>query len=65
MSKTISSLICSVISVSLLFSVAVRAQVTTATISGRVTDSTGAMLPGAKVEILNEDTGMPRTVESD
>ena len=39
------------------------AQVTTGTISGTVTDSTGAVLPGAKVVILNEDTGIPRTVQ--
>src|SRR5258706_305363 len=41
------------------------AQVTTATISGTVKDSTGAVLAGAKVVILNEETGIARTVETD
>src|SRR5688500_3251465 len=36
-----------------------------ATISGQVTDASGAVLPGATVEILNEDTGITRTVVSD
>ncbi len=42
-----------------------NAQVTTGTISGTVSDSTGAVLPGAKVEILSEGTGAVRTVTSD
>ena len=41
------------------------AQVTTGTISGTVKDSTGAVLPGVQVVILNEDTGLSRTVLSD
>jgi carboxypeptidase family protein/TonB-dependent receptor-like protein len=41
------------------------AQVTTATISGTVKDSTGAVLPGAKVVLLNEETGISRTVQAD
>ena len=41
------------------------AQVTTASISGTVKDSSGAVLPGAQVVVLNEDTGVPRTVQSD
>jgi carboxypeptidase family protein/TonB-dependent receptor-like protein len=41
------------------------AQVTTGTISGTVKDSTGAVLPGAQVAILNEDTGISRKVQSD
>ena len=41
------------------------AQVTTGTISGTVKDSTGAVLPGAKVVVLNEETGISRTAESD
>jgi len=40
-------------------------QVTTGTISGTVKDSTGAVLPGVQVVILNEDTGLSRTVSSD
>lgn len=40
------------------------AQAPTAAISGTVTDSTGAVLPGAKVEILNEETGISRTAQT-
>ncbi len=40
-------------------------QVTTGTISGTVKDATGAVLPGAELVILNEDTGVSRTVVSD
>src|SRR6202162_1339810 len=43
----------------------VWAQVTTGTISGTVKDSTGAVLPGTKVVLLNEETGLSRTVETD
>jgi len=42
-----------------------KAQETTATISGTVADSTGAVLPGAKLVLLNEDTGVSRTVTTD
>jgi len=42
-----------------------RAQVTTGTISGTVTDSTGAVLPGTNIVIQNEDTGISRTVTTD
>ena len=41
-----------------------NAQVTTGTISGTVSDSSGAVLPGAKIEILNEGTGAVRTVNT-
>ncbi len=41
------------------------AQGTTGAISGTVKDSTGAVLSGAKVVILNEDTGISRTVQTD
>src|ERR1700722_5187344 len=37
-----------------------QAQVTTGTISGTLTDSTGSVVPGAKVVILNESTGITR-----
>src|SRR5438876_11489346 len=40
-------------------------QVTTGTISGTVKDSTGAVLPGAELAILNEDTGVSRSLVSD
>ena len=41
------------------------AQGTTATISGTVKDSTGAVMPGASVVVLNQDTGISRTVQAD
>ena len=44
---------------------AIRAQVTTGTISGTVRDRSGAVLPGVKVAILNEDTGISRDATSD
>src|SRR6266571_7309005 len=37
-------------------------QVNTATISGTVHDESGAVLPGASVAIVNQETGMSRTV---
>ncbi|MBI4442477.1 MAG: TonB-dependent receptor [Acidobacteria bacterium] len=42
-----------------------HAQVTTGTISGTVKDSTDAVLPGAKVVVLNEETGASRTAVTD
>lgn len=42
-----------------------QAQVTTGTISGTAADTTGAVLPGATVVILNEDTGVSRTITTD
>jgi hypothetical protein len=41
------------------------AQTVTGTISGTVKDSTGAVVPGAQVEVLNQDTGIARTAQSD
>src|SRR5262245_44498130 len=41
------------------------AQVTTGTISGVLRDSTGGVLPGGKVMLLNKETGISRTVETD
>jgi hypothetical protein len=41
-----------------------RAQVTSATIVGTITDSTGAALPGATITARNVDTGFTRTVPS-
>jgi len=42
-----------------------HAQVTTGTISGTVTDTTGAVLPGTNIMALNEDTGIARTLAAD
>ncbi len=42
-----------------------RAQVTTGTISGTVSDATGAVMPGVRMVAQNEDTGITRTVTSD
>ena len=49
----------------LLFVATAMTQVTTGTISGMVKDSSGAVLPGARVVIRNEDTGISRTVQAD
>ena len=40
------------------------AQVTTGTVSGTVTDSTGAVIAGANVVIQNEETGISRAVQT-
>ena len=50
-----------VVAFAVLYAAQSIAQVTTATISGTVSDSSGAVLPGAKVEITNEGTGVVRT----
>ena len=48
----------------LAFSVCVIAQVTTADVLGRVTDTSGAVLPGVMVVIENLDTGATRSALS-
>src|ERR1019366_4120647 len=48
-----------------LFAGIALAQVTTGTISGTVKDSSGAVLPGAQVVVLNDETGISRTVVTD
>ena len=53
-----------VVGILLAFAAISGAQVTTATISGTVSDSSGAVLPNAKIEIQNEGTGASRTVMS-
>src|SRR5882672_11722020 len=40
-------------------------QVVTGSILGRVTDSTGAVVPGATVQLQNVDTGFSRTEQTD
>ncbi|MGH9373689.1 MAG: TonB-dependent receptor domain-containing protein, partial [Vicinamibacterales bacterium] len=49
----------------LLLSQSAFAQVTTATLYGIVRDSSGSMLPGATVTLLNEETGASRTTATD
>lgn len=44
------------------FVLTVPAQVTTATITGRVVDAQGSVVPGAKVTITNRDTAAERSV---
>src|SRR6266571_9280613 len=41
------------------------AQVTTGTISGTVTDSTGAVVPGVNVTLKSVEKGISRTVRTD
>ena len=40
------------------------AQVVTGAISGRVTDNTGAVIPGATVQVQNVETGLSRNAQS-
>jgi hypothetical protein len=40
-------------------------QTTTGTITGTVKDGSGAVVPGTQVVVLNEDTGLSRTLEAD
>jgi Carboxypeptidase regulatory-like domain/TonB dependent receptor-like, beta-barrel len=46
-------------------SVHAMSQITTGSISGTVKDSSGAVLPGATIVVVNEDTGVSRTVPTD
>ena len=41
------------------------AQVVTGAITGRVTDNTGAVIPGATVQVQNVETGLARNTTSD
>src|SRR5487761_846188 len=54
-----------VIVLSLFVPISARAQVTGATLSGTVTDPSGAVIPSAKVAIENTSTGVVRNVTSD
>src|SRR5687767_1953094 len=40
------------------------AQVDRATLAGRVSDSTGAVVQGAKVELVSQETGLRRVVQT-
>ena len=53
------------LSVALLFALPAVAQVTTADIVGRVSDTSGAVVPNATVTIKNPATGLTRTTKTD
>lgn len=57
--------LCVVLSIALLFSVRGSAQSDVGSIGGFVRDQSGAAVPNAKVEILNESTGESHAVTSD
>ena len=48
-----------------VFSIQLGIAQTSGTISGVVQDSTGGVVPGASVIVLNEETGLTRTLETD
>ncbi|MCH8268898.1 MAG: carboxypeptidase regulatory-like domain-containing protein, partial [Acidobacteria bacterium] len=48
-----------------VFSIQLGLAQTSGTISGVVQDSTGGVVPGASVIVLNEETGLTRTLETD
>src|ERR1700761_861332 len=54
-----------VAAIALLGHCAMRAQSTSGSVNGTVTDPNGALVPGAKVEILNSVSGYSRTTTSD
>ncbi|HWP84111.1 MAG TPA: TonB-dependent receptor [Terriglobia bacterium] len=47
------------------FNAVLHAQVITGTIAGSVRDGTGAVLPGASITVMNEDTGLSRSLQTD
>jgi len=51
--------------VACLFPAGLAAQAVTGTIIGLVTDSTGAVMPGATVTLTNTGTGLVRVVNTD
>src|SRR2546422_1575884 len=57
--------LCFFLALILFPSVAANAQVTGATLSGTVTDTSGAVIPGVMVSIKNRGTGVVRNVSSD
>ena len=55
----------SLLAVMMFVSVSGWTQATTGTIAGTISDPSGAVVPGVTVVILNEDTGISRTVQTD
>src|SRR5262245_10493160 len=53
------------VSIVILAVTAAQAQVTTATFYGTVTDSSGALIPGANVTLLHQGTGITATKTTD
>src|ERR1700732_722363 len=60
-----SLLVCVVLTLCVLVSTPVHAQVAGATLAGTATDSSGAVVPHAKVSIKNTATGVVRDIETD
>src|SRR5206468_9146382 len=57
--------ICVVLAITLSPSVPANAQVSGATLSGTVTDASGAVIPGVMISIKNRDTGIVRNAMTD
>src|SRR3954470_5806821 len=53
-----------ILSIILAAAIPAMAQVNFGRISGAVTDSSGAVVPAVKIQVLNEGTGVERTVVS-
>lgn len=58
-------LVAAVLAATLIMASAAYAQVLYGTITGNVTDGTGAVLPGTTVQALNVDTGVSKTTVTD
>ena len=54
-----------VLAASFLIAIGAYAQVTGGTLTGSVTDSSGLVIPGARVSIKNAATGVTRDVTTD
>src|SRR5436305_6755712 len=54
-----------ILAIAILFAGHARAQVSGATLSGTVSDPSGAVIAGAQLSILNKATGITRTVTTD
>jgi hypothetical protein len=59
------ALVTGVIAIAIAISSPGRAQMTTATVSGTVTDATGAVIPTVKVTVTNTATGVTRSTLTD